>query len=252
MNRTRIDWSDYTWNPVVGCRHACPYCYGRRVAERGLGEYGKWPKGERFQPRLLEDRLDDPKKLLTPATIFVGSMCDLFGSWVPLDWIRQVLDVVEACPWHTFIFLTKNPLRYLQMAYLGLGFPQNAWVGYTLTDVQGLRSVNLGVPVQGGKSLLAGKRFISFEPLGQKGGPQITMPLVARNYRITEDGPDFRLDFQGIDWIIIGGLSGKGEQPKRELVEFLVERAHAQGIPVFMKRNLEPTWGPDLVQEWPA
>lgn len=56
MNRTKIEWCDYTWNPVVGCKHGCSYCYAKRFAERGLGEYGKHEKGRRFEPRFLPDR----------------------------------------------------------------------------------------------------------------------------------------------------------------------------------------------------
>ena len=123
MNKTKIEWCDYTWNPVTGCKHECEYCYARRIAKRfgGYDGYGceadadtvehahiydlKEPayikRGERgkitnapypfeFEPTLHRYRLFKPTTLKEPQTIFVCSMADLFGSWVADKWIEEV------------------------------------------------------------------------------------------------------------------------------------------------------------------
>lgn len=131
MNRTNIEWCDYTWNPVTGCLHGCSYCYARRMAKRfgkseglpsrppcdcqiGLRYIAQpgevFPAG--FIPTFYPGRLEEPKKVKKPSRIFTVSMGDLFGEWVSPEWIDAVLQVVRECPQHTFIFLSKNPARY--------------------------------------------------------------------------------------------------------------------------------------------
>ena len=128
IHKTKIEWCSHTWNPVTGCRHDCPYCYARRIATRfgpkidefpdesGItafinegvdcyvvekptelkdwqGNYRRsTPYPKNFAPTLHKYTLTYPEKRLTPAAIFVGSMADLFGRWVPDDWIEQVFD----------------------------------------------------------------------------------------------------------------------------------------------------------------
>ena len=145
IHKTKIEWCSHTWNPVTGCRHDCPYCYARRIATRfgpkidefpdesGImafvnegvdcyvvekptelkdwqGNYRRsTPYPKNFAPTLHKYTLTYPEKRLTPAIIFVGSMADLFGRWVPDDWIEQVFDACCRSPRHTYLFLTKNP-----------------------------------------------------------------------------------------------------------------------------------------------
>ncbi len=114
MNKTAIEWCDYTWNPVTGCLHGCPYCYARKIAERFKGTKA-WPEG--FKPTFHPERLNDPRKLGTQyynafpkgSTIFVCSMADLFGDFIPYEWQHRVFDACMCSPRHTYIFLTKNP-----------------------------------------------------------------------------------------------------------------------------------------------
>lgn len=126
MQKSKIEWTDYVWNPVTGCEHQCPYCYARKMANRLKGRYG-YPESEPFRPTLHEKKLKEspPNK---PSKIFVCSMGDLFGEFIPKDWITTILKIVKDFPEHTYIFLTKNPGRYSSF-----DFPKNAWLGYSTT-----------------------------------------------------------------------------------------------------------------------
>ena len=149
MKKTKIDWADATWNPVTGCLHGCPYCYARGIANRfglpyapKLGDPGmegakkydsvegmdtmleltkpyekngrKQPYPMAFLPTFHRYRLDEPKRWTKPRTIFVCSMADLFGDWAPGKWIRDVFDACAEAPQHRYLFLTKNPKRYIE------------------------------------------------------------------------------------------------------------------------------------------
>ena len=143
MIKSKIEWCDSTWNPVTGCYHDCEYCYARRTANRYRGclaspdgstsekivtlpnkleagtkdgsiRYAAYPYG--FTPTLHEYRLDDPKTKGLGKTVFVCSMADLFGKWVPDEWIERVFDACMAAPNHRYLFLTKNPERYHHLA----------------------------------------------------------------------------------------------------------------------------------------
>lgn len=136
MNETKIDWAEMSWNPVTGCRHGCPYCYARRTAHRfdaGLEDKGTvgglhvleskikatpYPYG--FEPTLHRYRLNQPERKKEGRTVFVCSMADLFGRWVPTEWIRDVLDACQRAPQHRYLFLTKNPARYLELDQVAL------------------------------------------------------------------------------------------------------------------------------------
>ena len=117
MTKTKIDWCDYTWNPVWGCLNSCPYCYARKLAKR-FGD-------PNFKPTWKQKNFDKsfPKK---PSRIFVNSMSDL--CWWPWDWIDSVLRKIDDNPLHTFLFLTKSPGVYFN--YI---FPLNCRLGATIT-----------------------------------------------------------------------------------------------------------------------
>jgi protein gp37 len=124
MNRTKIDWPglSYSWNPVVGCKHNCDYCYAKKLNDR----FKFIPDWE--NPQFFPERLNDPYKVKKPSTIFVGSMCDLFERWINPDWVYQVIQVCKDNPQHTFMFLTKN-----HVGYNGFTFPDNCMLGITMT-----------------------------------------------------------------------------------------------------------------------
>lgn len=256
MQKTKIEWCDRTWNPVTGCLYGCEYCYARRIAQRfGGTEVNQRPK--RFmQPKLAElnaplhrirrdgkkvespfpyffsptfhrYRLEEPAKLKNPQTIFVCSMGDLFGDWVPDQWIKEVMEATLKAPQHTYLFLTKNPGRYIRLIEAGV-IPSwdNYWLGSTITDEE--------TPYFYSKNH---KTFLSVEP--------ILAPFSKRE-KVER--------FTAADWIILGAMTGPGSkrnQPKMEWVEVLVESARDQHIPVFMKDSLRSVWGPELIQEFP-
>jgi protein gp37 len=143
----KIDYCDYTWNPVSGCLHNCDYCYLRRFNERF---------GVSFEPKFHPDRLNDPATAKKPSIIFVGSSGDMFGEWVPSNWIYSVLKEIEKYPQHIFLMLTKNPKRYSEFK-----FPKNCWLGTTVdgTD-RTIFNMELLIKVEH-----TNLKFISFEPL---------------------------------------------------------------------------------------
>ena len=155
MDNTKIEWADATWNPVTGCLHGCEYCYARTMVNRfampgagvganvvgfvldekfksGCGKAEPYPFG--FMPTLHRYRLGIPDRWKKPRTIFVCSMADLFGDWVPDEWIAEVLAACANAPQHRYLFLTKNPKRYVELyakAILPVG--TNFWYGSTST-----------------------------------------------------------------------------------------------------------------------
>lgn len=273
--KTKIDWCDSTWNPVTGCLHGCEYCYARRIAERfsaeekcltfvgdtkflspyeleKLAEHkGKkepYPFG--FSPTLHKYRLDEPKKWEKPRTIFVCSMSDLFGEWVPDEWIKQVFEACEAAPQHRYIFLTKNPSRYMKMYNarivckwneknpekqhkqteeykntLPLPSHENWWFGSTLDGMESRRA-RLGYKDH---------TFVSIEPLMER------MEVGLGSF-----GDD--------ELVIIGAETGnrRGKvKPQREWVEEIVKAAKITGASVFMKESLRELMGDNFIQELP-
>jgi protein gp37 len=233
----------YTWNPTGGCLHGCTWkmpdgsvteCYAKTVAERlAVHTYSGGFEQHYWRPEALKE----PLRLKTPAGIFVGSMADLFGHWVPEEQIRQVMDVMTQADWHTFQTLSKYPVRLPEFN----PFPQNVWVGVSLP------AGHLMKPEGGARALKAylrhmdnieaKVRFMSIEPLWFEVAP------VLEDWLKTHD----RLPFE---WVIIGAASAgkKIFQPKQEWVQGLLDIFDAQQIPVFFKGNL--VWD-DWREEFP-
>jgi len=223
VNRTRIEWCDYTWNPVTGCLTGCRYCYSRRMTARFHGD---------FTPTFHADRLDQPLHQGRGARIFVCSMADLFGPWVPRLWIERILQTVRIVPESTFIFLTKWPDRFQAAEVV---FPPNCQVGVTLTCGPGERTALRLHQLRDATG--GGIRFASFEPL--------LGPLLPQTAGL------FWLHLQ---WLIIGALTGPGakeQAPQPEWIQGILDATDQYGIPVFMKDNLRPYWAGEWRREWP-
>jgi protein gp37 len=216
MNRQgtgKIEWTDYTWSPVTGCRHGCEYCYANRIAQR------IYP--EKFEPSMRGYRLSEPQRVKQPSKIFVCDMGDLFGEWVPDGWIAEVIAASLKAPQHTYQFLTKNPKRYGSISEL---FPRGAWVGTTI-EHEGFykeRSEpfwNLTDPDI--------RRFVSMEPLL---GPT---PIDS-----------------AFDWVIIGERSDTPYNPEVEVwAKDIIDQARELDIPIFVKNRLKKKFP---IQEFPT
>jgi protein gp37 len=241
MNKTRIEWTDFTFNPVTGCwgpggtaekPKRCAYCYANRIAGRFLPPRKIYRQGQGtfeddFSPIFWPERLSQPAKVKKPSKIFVCSMADLFGDWVPDEWIEQVKVEAIHCPHHIFQFLTKNPKRLKDFN----PWPGNCWVGTTATnqadmDERGHWLLKVNAPV----------RFVSHEPLlGNIYLPRWTSgkwTLRGHNHP-TEPG-------RGINWAIIGAMTGPGAvRPDPEWVQGLVDQYLAASVPFFLKDNLD-------------
>jgi protein gp37 len=249
MNRTPIEWTDFTWNPVTGCLHPCrlDYCYNTVKATAPLNRFGArflddrgeltaekvWrnrqngglhvaKKGEiypfGYDPTFYPHRLSEPTKRKKPSKIFVVDTGDLLGHWVPEDWVETVFEVIASCPQHAFQVLTKNPVRLVDRE-----IPDNLWVGTSVST-----NADLG-RVETVRGLSAPVKFLSIEPLL---------------------GP-IEFDANGLDWLIIGAQTGKNAiPPAQEWVETIVNAASAAAVPLFLKDNLGPFY-PTAIRQFP-
>lgn len=263
MNKTGIEWCDFSWNPVTGCRRGCPYCFAERQAKRFCGDIrlnktseqllrsedgfilerafkgsgGKVvPLPAGFEPTLHRYRLPMPAQKKKPANIFVCSMADLFAPWVPTAWIGEVMDACAAAPWHNYLFLTKYPERYEELEVAGaLPLSKNHWYGTTVTQESEFDRVEYLVSAMGPAGT-----FISLEPL------QEPLDLVKHGAVLTTY----------VDWIIAGAETGRRigkAAPERGWFSDIVNAARLYKIPVFLKDSaeLKAVWGDELPQELP-
>lgn len=249
MNKTNIEWCDYTWNPVSGCYHPCRdvYCYNTIKKTSPLNRFGArhlngagvmvaerdWRSRETGKPHeakpgeiypfgydatIYPHRLKEPLKEKTTARIFVVDVGDLFGAWVPKEWIEQVLDVTGQCPKHTFQFLTKNPNRLLEFEFGG-----NCWVGTTVNYDKDAEKAEIV------KQVSAPVRFLSIEPLLG----------------------EVSFDLRGFQWLIVGAQTGKNPPlPDNEWVDGILKQTARAHIPVFMKDNLMQRYSGRLLKDF--
>lgn len=244
MNKTKIDWCDSTWNPVTGCLHGCEYCYAKGIANR-FGFHASEPDiNERvllempisagkkvpypfdFQPTFHRYRLDEyaDKK---GRNIFVCSMADLFGDWVPNEWIEEVFNACRNAPQHNYLFLTKNSERYIELENnRKLPWADNFWFGTSVTKLSDKYT------------WFTEKKFhwfLSVEPM-------------------LEDLGEMAPDSAKPEWIIIGAETGKRKDkvvPERAWIESLVTECRKYNIPIFMKSSLAEIWNEPLIREFP-
>jgi protein gp37 len=233
-DRSAIEWTEATWNPVTGCTKVsagCKNCYAEAFAERWRGVPGH-PYEQGFDLRLWPDRLDHPHGWARPRLIFVNSMSDLFHENVPEDFIADVFAVMEQVPRHTFQVLTKRADRLTDLAP-SLPWPDNVWMGVSVEDMRVAERVDRL------REVPAAVRFISAEPLL---------------------GSLSDLDLDGLDWVIAGGESGvRHRLVEPEWIRELRDACVASDTPFFFKQwggRYAKVGGRDLDgaewSQWPA
>ena len=159
-DRSAIEWTEATWNPVTGCDQVspgCAHCYAKTFAERWRNIPGH-PYEQGFDLRLWPGRLDQPLRWRRSRTIFVNSMSDLFHERIPPEFIRDVFETMEAASWHVFQMLTKRPERALQLADK-LPWPPNVWMGVSIENRRFVHRADLVRDVQRPSASLAPNRF---------------------------------------------------------------------------------------------
>jgi protein gp37 len=216
--KTKIEWTDTTWNPVRGCTKispGCKHCYAETFAERFRNVKGH-PYENGFDLRLVPERLTEPLLWSSPSMVFVNSMSDLFHPDVPDEYISQIATVMVTANWHTYQVLTKRSER-LQNALNGIlrdaAEAPHIWWGVSVEDVKH------GKPRIGHlRNTPAKMKFLSIEPLLEDLG---------------------EVDFSDINWVIVGGESGPGARPMDERwVVSLLAQCKQSAVPFFFKQ-----WG---------
>lgn len=264
MNKTKIEWCDSTWNPVTGCCHNCEYCYARRIACRfgktdssiidgidvkpvynngamllELNKYVGNPYPWLFTPTFHKYKLDEMKNK-KGQNVFVCSMADLFGDWVPAEWIDQILEACENAPQHNYIFLTKRPEGYYRLVplwkvYHNKGIYKNIWFGTSITNLSSIERIFQIRELAEYQGL---NTFLSIEPLLSPIGNE-----------------PFREAIKGIKWVIIGAETGNRRDkviPRKQWIDEIVMDCVKLNIPVFMKDSLVPIVGEEnMLREFP-
>jgi protein gp37 len=238
FNQTKgpgVSWAPWTWGPVTGCLHGSAYCYAREIATNG--RFAKaFPAG--FTPLFHRERLDAPANTVIPAKhrddpawrrVFVCSMADLYGRWVPDEWIDQVHEAMLASPWWQYILLTKFPARYV-----GLDLPPGAWVGTSVDEQKRVR-----IAEDAFRKIKDVKvKWLSLEPLLE--------PL------------EFT-DLSLFDWVVIGAQTSTSQPdgpvaafaPPFEWVARIVVQALDAGCKVHLKPNLRSAPGMEWLDQYP-
>ncbi len=190
MNKTSIEWTEKTWNPITGCDYqssGCKNCYAKAMAKR-LQAMGNKRYQHGFNVTIHPDLFDVPLKLKKPSMIFVCSMSDLFHEYISYDVIKQIFNVMKQAHWHTFQVLTKRAGR-LQLFSGVYDIPDNVWVGVTVENKQVTNRI------KDLKDTYANTKYLSCEPLLES----------LQN-----------IDLDDIDWVIVGGESGHNARPIEE------------------------------------
>lgn len=233
----QVSWARWTWNPITGCLHGCKFCYARELAN--LPSFrAAYPIG--FEPLFHHERLDAPKNTKVPASndardgrVFVGSMADMFGEWVPQDWIDSIYEAMLAAPDWRYLTLTKFPQRYRRA-----NVPPHLWAGASIDRQNRVKATEKAM-----KDLPVAVRWLSLEP--------ILEPLEFTDLSI-------------FDWIVVGSQTATNQPdgpvpafaPPIEWIIDLVTEARKAGCAIYLKPNLlghvnDQSPGMRLIQEIP-
>lgn len=218
-NKTKIEWTEQTWNPTTGCTKVspgCKNCYAEVMSHRLKAmKVAGYDNG--FEISIIENRLKQPLQRKKPTKYFVNSMSDLFHDGIPDSFIDKVFDVIEDTPQHIYQILTKRAFRMASYFETRI-VPNNAWLGVSVEDIE------YGIPrIEKLRSIDAAIRFLSIEPLLENLGD---------------------INLQDIHWVIVGGESGKNARPmKKEWVINIKKQCQDSSVSFFFKQW--GCWGAD-------
>lgn len=218
MKYSKIEWTEATWNPSVGCDKisaGCKNCYAEVMAKR-LKAMGSIAYANGFKFRTLPDRVEMPLRIKKPTKFFVNSMSDLFHEKMPFEFLDQVFETIRKTPQHTYQILTKRDM-ILADYFESRRVPSNVWLGVSVENreqtkrIDSLREIDAKI------------RFLSIEPLL---------------------GPVGKIDLANIQWVIVGGESGAKARPmKSEWAIDIQRQCDEQEVSFFFKQW--GTWGAD-------
>lgn len=221
MNNSKIEWTEQTWNPTVGCNKVssgCKNCYAETMSRR-LKAMGVKAYEDGFEFKILPERLNDPKKIKKPTKFFVNSMSDLFHEKMPFEFLDKILQTIKDTPQHAYQILTKREKRMYEY-FRENKIPDNIWLGVSVESyktryrIDYLRKLNTKI------------KFISMEPLIDRPG---------------------LLNLENIDWVIVGGESGVKARPmKEEWATDIKNQCAKQNVAFFFKQW--GTWGSDGIK----
>lgn len=221
MSQSKIEWTESTWNPSVGCKKVssgCANCYAEVMARR-LQAMGTPGYENGFDFRILPERLNVPRAIKRPTKFFVNSMSDLFHKDMPFSFLDQVFETIAETPRHTYQILTKRD-KILVQYFKTRPVPENVWLGVSVENTRVLNRIDSLRMVD------AKIRFLSVEPLLEDLGP---------------------INLHNIHWVIVGGESGVGARPmKKEWALNVQDQCDAQGSAFFFKQW--GAWGEDGVK----
>lgn len=211
--KSSIEWTESTWNPVTGCTkisEGCAHCYAERMAHR-LKAMGQKNYVNGFKVTMHSHALSLPLNWKKQNVIFVNSMSDLFHKDIPIEFIRQVFEIMKRAHWHRFQVLTKRAERLSELASI-LTWPSNVWMGVTVENVSYIDRIDHL------RKIPSAVRFLSLEPLL---------------------GPLPNMDLSNIDWVIVGGESGPSSRPmEKTWVLDIRDQCRKAKVPFFFKQ-----WG---------
>ena len=211
----------------------CPPISIRFDANKQIEIHSVAPYPWGFQPTLRRDKLAEPQHWKTPRTIFVCSMGDMFGNWVPDEWITEVFRACDAAPRHRYMFLTKNPKRYAELRAKGIQPPANSWIGTSVTTDAEAKEQTFALSECWNVNA---NWFVSVEPLLE--------PMSSEALE----------DLGAMHWVIIGAETGNSKNkviPERKWVDEIVDACAKVGTPLFMKDSLRELMGDDFKQKFP-
>jgi len=222
MKKTKIEWTDETWNPTTGCTMVsagCKFCYAETMANRLKAmEAPGYENGFSFS--IMPARLEQPLKKKKPTKYFVNSMSDLFHEEMPEEFLDQIFDVIEKTPRHIYQILTKRDKRMAEY-FENKKVPKNVWLGVSSENKKD------GLPrIDSLRNMKATVKFLSVEPLLEDLG---------------------KINLKGIHWVIVGGESGPKARPmKEEWAVNIRKQCQKANVPFFFKQW--GTWGADEIK----